>query len=96
MKHFHYEVHGYQETYFQKETGKNTGIIDFAVIEVLALSEKEARSKAKLMLKKKHYRIGRVYECHYSEYDPMEAKEMEVLKMEQRNQMLKEIKKITS
>lgn len=64
MKHYHYEVHGYNGRYRQKETGRLTGLMDFAAIDVHALSEEEAIAKAKTLLVKKYYRIGRVYECH--------------------------------
>jgi hypothetical protein len=92
MKHYHYEIHGFQKKYIQKETGKKTGLVDYAPIEVLAADEEEAMKKAKSLLKKKYYRVGRVQECHYSTYDHQESREIEVLKLEQQSEMIKAIK----
>ena len=73
MKHYHYEVQGFNEVLPEEEHIKITKsrfrFGDFAVIDVIEFSEQKAIEKAKGILKKKFYRIGKVYECHQSEMD---------------------------
>lgn len=92
MKHFHFEIQAFQEKTHIPGKGRFAfEINDMAVVDVLAFTEKEAINKAKTILKRKHYRVGKVYECHRSEEDPQEERELRILQMEQMNRFLKKI-----
>jgi len=54
MEHYHYIVSGFM----QEEPGGK--LIDYASIDVLAKSEKDALAKAKTLVAKKHYHVASV------------------------------------
>ena len=76
MRHFHYEIHGFNKRFAPEGSTIKTGILDFTPIDVVAKNEEEALSLAKTLVKKRYYRIGRVYECHAALIDTVTMERM--------------------
>ena len=81
MKHYHYEINtfNYKFPYIKGQLSKELEKIEFqmgeaALVSVQANSEEEAMEKSKTIIKRKFYRLMKVYDCHLSEplIDPQE------------------------
>ena len=69
MKHYHFEIQGFQRKVLINKEKNNFQIFNFSLIDVISDTEENAIKKAKSLVKKKYYRLNRMYECHYSEMD---------------------------
>jgi len=81
--HYHYEVTGYMKM------EKNKMLYNSVAVTLEADSEEEALRKAKKMIKKKFYRIAKVWEC--LETHGMQA-EMQMLQLEMQKKLYDLIK----
>lgn len=100
MKHYHYEIQGfnakapYLNTDLNPKLSKdNFQMGDVAMLDVHASNEEEAIIKARALLKKKYYRVGKVYECHSPNYDPDLQQDMQMTQIEVQKKLLDEVKK---
>ena len=84
MKHYHWEIQAYiekgrypKDNPAYKTWPRDYIMIDTTIVDILAINQEEALEKAKGIYKKQFYRIGKVYECHQSNSDPEDQKEMQ-------------------
>lgn len=63
MKHYHFEIQAYQKKADNPKLEGDFQLLDFVAVGVIALTEEQAIEKAKLIIKRNGYRVGRVWEC---------------------------------
>jgi hypothetical protein len=96
MKHYHWEIQAYNVKFpYPKNTNAPKSqyqIGDLSIVDVLAESEKEAIEKAKSLIKKKFYRLGKMYECHTPDLDPTLGQDMQMTGLKMQAELLKTLK----
>ena len=82
MNHKHWEVQAYKvKLPGQPGIKDDYGMGDIVTISVLAESEKEALEKAKSTVKRKFYRLGKVWECEQTQSDPELSQRMQMAQL---------------
>ncbi len=92
MKHYHYEIQGYNSFEYMDNNTKDFKMFDMSIIDVLAKTEKTALKKAKGLLKKTYYRVDKVYECHQSDIDQSLVMDIQLTQIEMQKKTLDAIK----
>ncbi len=89
MKHFHYEVQVFDTKmpYKDPQFGSDQFIFGgLVIVTVMTQTAKEAIKKARTMLKKKYYRIGKVWDCTHEEGHELQE-EMQMTQIEIQKKM---------
>ncbi len=94
MKHLHYEIHAYSrrqpypiEQISGKLAKKEYQMGGVIILDIQANSEKEAMLKVKQMVRKRGYRLARIYECHSPDIDQSLSQEVQLIQLELQKKM---------
>ena len=90
--HIHFEINAFKKKLPDKNIPGNYYLGETSLVDVKATNEKEALEKAKMILKRKYYKVTKVFECSACEKNDL-MMEMQATQLEIQKKMLDSLRR---